>query len=109
MKLVKILFYVLIGLSILGIPVFTFGIINTLVSLKYETHSPMDCISLLTEQDLCLTLQVLKVLIIICIMTIILLIVFRKYILGDPDGKRRLWAKSKFYYYSLTLSFKTPQ
>ncbi len=84
MKRVKILFYVLIGLSILGIPVFAFGIINTLVSLKYETHSPTDCISLLTEQDLCLTLQVLKVLIIICIMTIILLIVFRKYFLGDP-------------------------
>lgn len=77
----KIIFYVLIGLSILGIPVFAFGIINTMVSLKYETEDPTDCISLVTGQDLCLTIQVLEGLIILCIVTIVLLLVFRKRLL----------------------------
>lgn len=74
----KKIFYVLIGFSIIGIPIFSFGIINTMVSLKYETNSPNDCISLVTGQDLCLTIQVLKGLIITCILTIILLMVFRR-------------------------------
>jgi hypothetical protein len=38
----------LIGLSVLGIPVFAFVIIYTMVSLKYETDYPADCISLVT-------------------------------------------------------------
>lgn len=74
----KIIFYVLIGLSILGIPVFAFGTINTMVSLKYETDNPTDCISLVTGQDLCLTIQVFKGLIIACILAIVILAVFRK-------------------------------
>jgi hypothetical protein len=78
----KIIFYTLIGLSVLGIPVFTFGIINTMVSLKYETKNPTDCVSLVTRQDLCLTIQVLKALIVACIASIVLLIIFRKRILA---------------------------
>jgi len=77
----KIIFYTIIGLSVLGIPVFAFGIINTMVSLKYETDSPTDCISLVTGQDLCLTIQVLKGLIATCILTVVLLAVFKKRIL----------------------------
>ncbi len=77
----KITFYTLIGLSILGIPVFAFGIFNTMVSLKYETNNQIDCVSLVTGQDLCLTIQVLKGLIVACILTLIILIVFRKRIL----------------------------
>lgn len=77
----KIIFYILIGLSILGILISVFGIINTMISLKYETGSPIDCISLVTGQDLCLTIQVLKGLIVACVLTIILLTVFRKRIL----------------------------
>lgn len=74
----KIIFYTLFGLSVLGIPVFAFGIINTMVSLKYETDNPTDCISLVTGHDLCLTIQLLKGLIAICIFTMILLAVFKK-------------------------------
>lgn len=77
------MFYTLIGLSVLGIPVFAFGIINTMVSLKYETDSPTDCISLVTGQDLCLTIQVYKGLIIACILTLIILSVFRKRVLQE--------------------------
>lgn len=82
MKQAKIIiFYMLIGLSVLGIPVFAFGIINTGVSLKYETENPTDCISLITGQDLCLTVHVLEALIVACVALIILLMVFRKRIL----------------------------
>ena len=81
-KAKKIIFYFLIGFSILGIPVFVFGIINTMVSLKYETENPTDCISLITGQDLCLTIQILKALTVVCVVTIVLLLVFRKRILN---------------------------
>jgi ABC-type Mn2+/Zn2+ transport system permease subunit len=77
----KIIFNLLLGLSVLGIPVFTFGIINTMVSLKYETNNPTDCISSVTGQDLCLTIQILKALIVACFVIIILLLAFRKRIL----------------------------
>ena len=74
----KIIFFILIWFFVLGIPIFTFGILNTMVSLKYETENPTDCISFVTGQDLCLTIQVLKSLIITSVITIILLAVFRK-------------------------------
>ena len=77
----KIIIFILIGLSVLGIIVFVFGIINTMVSLKYETDNPIDCISLVTGQDLCLTIQILKGFVVVCIMAIILLTIFRKRIL----------------------------
>jgi ABC-type Mn2+/Zn2+ transport system permease subunit len=79
----KTIFFVLIGLSVLGIPVFAFGIFNTMISLKYETNNPTDCISLVTGQDLCLTLQILKGLAVACLAIIILLIVFRRYFLSN--------------------------
>lgn len=79
MKLTKkTLFSFLIGLSILGIPVFIFGIINTMVSLKYETDDPSDCISIVTGQDLCFAISMFKVLIITSVAAIILLLVFKK-------------------------------
>ncbi|RZJ64608.1 MAG: hypothetical protein EOO47_26855 [Flavobacterium sp.] len=78
----KIIFYVLLGLSIFGIPVFAFGIINTMVSQKYETDNLTDCISRVTGQDLCFAIQMLQVLIVVCIATIILLMFFRKRFFG---------------------------
>jgi len=77
----KIIFYTLVGLSVLGIPIFAFGIINIMVSLKYETNNKTECVSLVTGQDLCLTIQVLKGLIVACILILIILTVFRKRIL----------------------------
>ena len=53
-----------------------------MVSLKYETENPTDCISSVTGQDLCLTINVFKGLILIFVIIIILLIVFRKRLLG---------------------------
>jgi len=74
----KIIFYTLIGLSVFGIFIFAFGIINIMVSLKYETDNSSDCLSVVTGQDLCFTIQVLKGLIIACFATIVILFVFRK-------------------------------
>lgn len=81
-RLKKIFYYIALIISGLGIPLFAFGIINTMVSLKYETENPTDCISSVTGQDLCLTINVFKGLILILVIIIILLIAFRKRLLG---------------------------
>ena len=78
----KTIFYVLIGLSIIGIPVFAFGILNTMVSLKYETNNPSDCISLVTGANLCSTVNVLKGLIFACFTTIVTITALRKYFIN---------------------------
>jgi len=77
----KIIFYILFGLSLLGIPVFAFGLFNTMVSLKHKTENPSDCISLVTGKDLCFIIQILKAILIAGISTILLLTIFRKRIL----------------------------
>lgn len=77
----KKIYYVLLLISILGIPFFLFGIVNTMVSLKYETENPNECISLVSGQDLCLTIRILQSLVIICILFTILLLVLKRLIL----------------------------
>lgn len=59
------------------ITVFYFGIVNTMVSLKYETDSPSECISNITGDNLCDSISNLKALIYSDIVLIILLIAFR--------------------------------
>ena len=41
--------------------IFVFGVINTMVSLKYETDSPGDCISTVTGIDLCEAIKFNKI------------------------------------------------
>jgi hypothetical protein len=43
-----------------------FAILNTMVSIKYETENPGDCISLTSGVDLCQTIIYLKLLIGVC-------------------------------------------
>jgi hypothetical protein len=62
---------------IILIPIFYFGIINTMVSLKYETDSPTECISKINGDNLCESISNLKTLIYTDIVIIILLIIFR--------------------------------
>ncbi len=81
----KAIYYIVLTLSILGIPIFIFGIINTMVSLKYETENSTDCISLVTGQDLCLTVNVLKGLVLLCLSSVILLLAFKKRILKSNN------------------------
>jgi hypothetical protein len=77
----KIVYYILICIFIIGIPLFSFGIVNTMVSIKYETADMGDCISSISGVDLCLTVKVLKGLIVICIVGLITLLYFKRRIL----------------------------
>jgi len=77
----KIVYYILICIFIIGIPFFVFGIVNTMVSIKYETADMGDCISSISGVDLCLTVKVFKGLIAICIVGLITLLYFKKRIL----------------------------
>ncbi|REC65463.1 hypothetical protein DRF59_16055 [Chryseobacterium flavum] len=66
---------------IILIPIFYFGIINTQVSLKYETSILGDCVSQITGRNLCKDIERGKVLIVIDIIVIVLLMLFRKKII----------------------------
>lgn len=63
----KTVYNAIISLLILVILVSVFGVINTQVSLKYETENPKDCISIITGRDLCLWIKSFKIVIIVCL------------------------------------------
>jgi ABC-type Mn2+/Zn2+ transport system permease subunit len=71
----------LTSISFFGIPFFLFGILNTMVSLKYETNNPNDCISTISGDDLCFAIKIFKILIVICAVVFITMMIFRKNIL----------------------------
>jgi len=68
-------------LLIIGIPLFEFMAFNSMVSLKYETNELTDCISLVSGIDLCKAIRTFHVLAIICGVTFIGLLIFKKRIL----------------------------
>jgi hypothetical protein len=70
----KVIYYILIGIFSIGIPLFAFGIVNTMVYIKYETADMGDCISSVSGADLCLTIKILKGLITVCVVGLISLI-----------------------------------
>ena len=72
-RLYKTIFWI----AFIGILIFIFGIVNTMVSLKYETDSLDECISKVTGNDLCQSIQTLKILIGVCIATIIAMLIFK--------------------------------
>jgi hypothetical protein len=68
---------ILIVVSLIIIPLSGLSIINTAVSLKYETENPSDCISLTSGQNLCL----IKYVSIIIFLTAIATLIFCSYYL----------------------------
>lgn len=64
--------------SLAAIPVLIFGIINTMVSLKYETNDSADCISGITGTNLCHTIWHFTALIICCVSCASFLLLFSK-------------------------------
>jgi RsiW-degrading membrane proteinase PrsW (M82 family) len=76
---------ILLWAALVGILVSGFGTLNTMVSLKYETDSPNECISKVTGDNLCHSIQTLQILIGICILTIILLLIFRKRLVNQQN------------------------
>lgn len=79
----KTVYNTIISVLILVILVSVFGIINTQLSLKYETGNPKDCISVITGRDLCLWIKSLKIIIIICLILTSGLISFRYKLIKD--------------------------
>ncbi|MEL1244704.1 hypothetical protein AAEO56_10565 [Flavobacterium sp. DGU11] len=52
-------YIIAIIISLILIALSAFGILNTMVSLKYEVKDYGDCISLTSGRDLCLTIDIL--------------------------------------------------
>jgi len=77
----KIIYYLLVSILALAISVFVYGIINTGVSLKYETRNPNDCISLISGENLCSTIKILQKLIAVSGILIVGLLIFKNKIL----------------------------
>ena len=61
MKNKKLMFSTLIWIAIVAIFISTYGIINTMVSLKYETDENHDCISMISGSNLCQSIANLKI------------------------------------------------
>ena len=70
-----------LGILIISIPLNVFGILNTMVSLKYETENPKDCISRISGDDLCTAIIRMKAMIVIALVLIYLLLYFKNRIL----------------------------
>ena len=60
-----------IAVSLAVIAISAFGILNTMVSLKYEVKDYGDCISLTSGRDLCLTIDILIGIIVISVLGIV--------------------------------------
>jgi hypothetical protein len=82
-ELIKSIYYILLILGLIGIPLFEFFAFNSMVSLKYETKELTDCISLVSGIDLCRTIKVFHLLAITSGLTFIGLLIFKKRILKD--------------------------
>lgn len=65
-------YWALFIIEITIIPICCFAILNTMVSIKYETENPGDCISLISGGDLCQTILHLKLIIGVCILGILI-------------------------------------
>jgi hypothetical protein len=79
----KVAFYILFGISLIGIYNSIGGILDTMVSIKYETQDIGDCISGISGKNLCLFLNLYKGLLILSILILILLIIFRSFFLKN--------------------------
>ncbi|WP_375720250.1 hypothetical protein [Saccharicrinis sp. FJH54] len=83
----KTIYYIALILFVFGILLNILGIVNTIVSLKYETDNPGDCISLVTGSDLCESIARMKIWILICVLLITILLIFRKRLLKTNNSK----------------------
>jgi len=83
----KLIYFSLLVISILGILVASYGVVNTIVSLKYETENIQDCVSNVSGDNLCNTIRNLKIMFESCVLLLIFLIYFRKKILKPKSTK----------------------
>lgn len=76
-KLKKTTFYILVILSILGVLSFGFGILNTMVSFKYETENG-ECISNCDGTNLCFQMGYCMTVAILSFVSFLLLLLFKR-------------------------------
>ncbi len=74
----KTVFYILISILAISIPVLIFRILNTTISIKYKTENPGDCISTVSGIDIDSTINRLEIIRGINVILIIYLLIFRK-------------------------------
>lgn len=77
----RAVYHAIISILILVILVSVIGVVNTYVSLKYETGNPKDCISVVTGRDLCLWMKTQKIIIIACLIVVTGMVSFRNKLL----------------------------
>ena len=88
MKNRKLIYFSSIGISILAILISTYGIINTMVSLKYETENIKHYISNVSGVNLFETITNLKIVIVISFLLLICLIYFQKKLIKNELNER---------------------
>ncbi|MNT66594.1 hypothetical protein D3C72_2046690 [compost metagenome] len=81
----KIYYRILLCAAIFGLFLFPFGILNTMVSLKYETEGGGDCISRITGNDLCQSIVQMKSFLGISALLVLILLIFKRKILKSQN------------------------
>ena len=90
----KIIYYIILVLYGLAIPLSGFAIINTMVSIKYETEDGNGCISCVSGENLCTIILLWKIVLITSIVLIMLLLICKRKIIKLPSAKSRRIYKS---------------
>lgn len=77
--------FLIISLIILAL-IFVFGIVNTMISLKYETNFDNDCVSTISGDNLCNSLRKIKYLFYIDLIAILVILLFQGKIIKKTDS-----------------------
>ena len=77
----KVYFLIVVGHGI-AFTLIVYGILNTMVSMKYELSDLSECISNISGIDLCHQLQKLQTILIVTVLSIFTLLLFKKKIVN---------------------------
>ncbi|MBF8963497.1 hypothetical protein I0P70_09580 [Pontibacter sp. FD36] len=66
--------------------VFTFGVVNSMVSLKYETNSPEECISTVTGANLCKAIEFNKTAAQVSFFIALVALIYRIYFVREKEA-----------------------
>ena len=77
----KKIYFIVLSILVISLPINIFGIFGAKVSLKYETNNPGDCISTISGTNLCDFIFNMKIMIVVAIFVIFFLLYFKNKIL----------------------------
>lgn len=81
------IYFIVLCILVFSVLLNFLGIINSMVSLQYETDRPEDCISTLTGLNLCDSIIRMKVMISVAVLMIYFLLFFKNKILNSGKIK----------------------